>query len=205
MKTVRVATFFAAVALVLSAALPAAALAASGRDHVEQAACVISLFVVDPGSDEVRPNGEEFAIMNSGQMTEGSIDCFDRSTREPIPELSGAFATSHGSAISWDSETGAFEGGLSGGFSLVNMHGEAHEGVLQGLVVGTAMVVPPGFIDGFPEAQVVPMSEFVKGTLKLEIGNSRFNAGFEIGLVGVGFGLGELAGSAKGILRSPNG
>ena len=205
MKTIKVAAFLAAVALLLSAALPTTALAASARHHEREVTCVISLFVVDPGTDEVRPHGDDATIVNSGQMTEGRIECSDESTREPVAALTGMLSTNHGSTVSWDSETGAFRGELSGGFNLVDVHGESHEGMLQSRVTGTAIVVPPGSIDGFPEAQVIPMSEFIRGTLKLEMGNSRFKAHFKIGLVGAGFGLGELAGSASGIVRSHNG
>ena len=205
MKTTKAAALFAILALFLSTALPATVLAASGRHHEAQVGCVISLFVVDPGADEIRRNGAEITIVNSGQATQGGIRCFDRATREPMPQLSGVFATSHGSAISWDRETGAFEGELRGGFSLIDMHGETHEGILQGLVIGTALVVPPGSIDGFPETQVIPISEFIKGTLRLETNDSRFQADFELGLVGVGFGLGELAGNASGTLKSHGG
>lgn len=205
MKTNRAAALLAAITLVLWVVLPATAFAAGDRHRDEHIDCVITLFVVDPGSDEVRLNGEEHRIKNSGQMTEGSIDCFEQRTRERVPQLSGAVVTKHGSTVLWDSESGAFEGDLAGAFSLTNAQGEVRHGALAGIVAGTAVVLPPGFIDGFPDARVVPSSELIRGVLKLDMGGSRFEARFEIGLVGVGFGLGELAGSASGILGFRNG
>ena len=50
-------------------------------------------------------------------MTNGGIECSDQSTGAPIAVLTGIVSTNHPSTVSWDSETGAFHGGLSGGFN----------------------------------------------------------------------------------------
>ena len=194
MAKLRLLTSVAVMVAMVMAALPATAFAHDGKVRVE---CEITLFVTDPGADDVKEKEKHFKVKNSGQLTQGFIECLDESG-DPVPSLSGAFATDHGSKVKLNKATGDFKGKLKGSLSLTNAYGEVLQGKLKGRVTGTGMVVPAGSIPGFPDAQVIPLSETIEGKAEVEGDGVEFEIKFSISLVGPGFGLGALGGGASG-------
>ena len=194
MAKLRLLTSVAVMVAMLMAALPATAFAHDDKVRVE---CEITLFVTDPGADDVKEKKKHFKVKNSGQLTEGLIECFDESG-DPVPSLSGMVATDHGSKVKLNKATGDFKGKLEGSLSLTNAYGEVLQGKLKGRVTGTGMVVPAGSIPGFPDAQVIPLSETIEGKAEVEGDGVEFEIKFSISLVGPGFGLGELGGTGSG-------
>ena len=189
MAKLRLLTSVAVMVAMLMAALPATAFAHT-KARVE---CEITLFVTDPGADAVKEKKKHFKVKNSGQLTEGFIECFDESTGALVPSFSGMIATDHGSSVKLDKSTGEFKGKLQGKVTLISLGsdgigGTADDQVLEGKISGKVEgngVLVPGFAGPmFPDATLVALSETITGKMILKGTDIKVKGKFGVELVG---------------------
>ena len=191
MAKLRLLTSVAVMAAMLMAALPATAFADDDKARVE---CLITLDVINPGADVVKEKKKHYKVKNSGQLTYGSITCMDESG-DLVPSLSGTVATDHGSKVKLNKDTGEFKGKLKGDLSLINTDGDVLHGKLKGRITGTGMLIPGFLVPDFPDAQLVPFAETIKGKAEVEGDGIEFKVKFTIILDP---STGALSGAASG-------
>jgi len=138
-------------------------------------------------------------IKNSGQKLVGTLDCFETTTGNPVPEASGTVITDHSSKVKFDGgfgDVGSFEGTLKGTVAL-DTNGDMVPdaiGKIKSKITGNGFLVPVG-PEPFPTLKLFATDEDFEGTTKLKGMNLKIKGEFDISLLFPGVFGGTLDGS----------
>ncbi|MEE9248460.1 MAG: hypothetical protein V3U79_07170 [Dehalococcoidia bacterium] len=174
-------------ALVAFMAIPGAAAFAHEKVPVS---CSLVLFVLDPGTDEVKVKGDKIKVKNSGQVAGGWLDCgnpignplnpiFDEDgnlvSANPDHPLDGLVSTLHGSKVKVDPGTDTFEGKLKGDITLFSLLSGTLTGKIKAKVSGSGLLAA---FEGDPSE----LAESIEGKVKLKGEEIKVKATFGIDL-----------------------